>query len=72
MVEILSGLITGILLIVISIVLAKYFTMKLIAATILVAIGFIYVGFSLKDNPLHFIILEIAGGLIFYFMSMIG
>lgn len=52
--------------------LAKYFTTKLIAATILVAIVFIYVGFSLKGNPVSMIILEVGVALIFYFLAIIG
>ena len=56
----------------ISQTLSKYFSNKLLAATILVAIAFIYVGFSLKNNPTSLIILEIAMALILYFVAIIG
>jgi hypothetical protein len=42
------------------------------ASTILVAIAFIYVGFSLKDNPVSLIVLEVSVSLGFYFMALIG
>jgi uncharacterized membrane protein HdeD (DUF308 family) len=72
MVETISGIITAIVIILVSVVLSKYFTTKLIAATILVAIAFIYVGFSLKENPVNLVILEISVALVFYFMAIIG
>ena len=72
MIETVSGIFTAIVIIILSQLLSKYFTTKLIAATILVAIAFIYVGFSLKDNPVSLIILEIVAALIFYFLAIIG
>jgi len=72
MVEAISGIFTAFAIIILSRVLSKYFTTKLIAATILVAIAFIYVGFSLKDNPVNLIVLEIGVALILYFLAIIG
>jgi hypothetical protein len=72
MIETISGIIVAVVIIILSQVLSKFFTTKLIAATILVAIAFIYVGFSLKDNPVSSIILEVGVALIFYFAAIIG
>jgi hypothetical protein len=72
MIEAISGIAVGVVIIILSRMLSKYFTTKLLAATILVAIAFIYVGFSLKDNPVSLIVLEVAIALIFYFMATIG
>jgi membrane protease YdiL (CAAX protease family) len=38
----------------------------------LCSIAFIYVGFSLKENPVSSIILEVAVALIFYFIAVFG
>lgn len=72
MIESISGIITAVAVIFISRIFSKYFTAKLFAATILVAIAFIYVGFSLKGNQTGSIILECAVALFFYFLAMIG
>ena len=72
MVELTSGIITAVAIIVIAQTLSKFFTTKLFAATILVAIAFIYVGFSLKGNPVSSIVLEAGVALIFYFMALMG
>jgi len=72
MIETISGAIVGVLIIFISQALSKHFTSKLVAVTILVAIAFIYVGFSLKDNPVELIILEVLVALILYFMAIVG
>ena len=72
MVEILSAIACSLITIVIIKVFSKLFPAKLFAATILVAIAFIYVGFSLKDNPVRLIILEILMAMIFYFIALIG
>jgi hypothetical protein len=72
MIETIAGIITAVIIIVLSQVLSKYFTATLFAATVLVAIAFIYVGFSLKGNPINLIILEVSVALIFYFMAIIG
>jgi len=72
MIELISGIITAVVIIVISQTLSKIFTIKLIAATVLVAIAFIYIGFSLKGNPVSSIVLEAGVALIFYFMALIG
>ena len=72
MIETISGIVTAIMIIVLSRLLSKYFTTKLFAATILVAIAFIYVGFALKDNPASLIILEAVIALTLYFVAIIG
>ena len=72
MIETIIGIITAVIIILLSQVLSKYFTVKLFAATILVAIAFIYVGFSLKGNPTNLVILEVGVALVFYFMAIIG
>jgi len=72
MIETISGIVIAIGVIIITRLLSRYFTTKLMAATILVAIAFIYVGFSLKDNPVSLIVLEVAVSLVFYFMALIG
>jgi hypothetical protein len=72
MTVLLSAIVTGVLIIFIARLLSGYFTMKLFAATNLVAIAFIYIGFSLKDNPAKSIVIEIVATLIFYFAALIG
>ena len=72
MIEIMSGIVVGVVIIILSQVLSKYFTYKLIATTILVAIAFIYVGFALEGNPVSLIILEIVVALFLYFLAIIG
>ena len=66
------GLITALLLMILMPFLKKYLPAKLIAATILVAIGFIYVGFALKENTTSDIVLEVIAALVFYFIAAIG
>lgn len=72
MIETISGIVTAVAIIIISWGLSRYFTAKLMAMTILVAIAFIYVGFSLKDNPVSLIVLEVVVALLFYFLAIIG
>lgn len=72
MIEIISGFVAAIVIIILYQILSKYFSMNLLATTTLVAIAFIYVGFSLKDNPVSLVILEIAMALILFFVSIIG
>ena len=72
MIEAISGVVTAIVYIIIVRLFSKYFAPKLFAATTLVAIAFIYVGYSLKGNPAGNIILEVAVALIFYFVALIG
>jgi membrane protease YdiL (CAAX protease family) len=72
MIDIISGFVAAVVIIILSRVLSKYFTTKLYAASILVAIAFIYVGFSLKNNPNSLIILEIVVALILFFVAVIG
>ena len=72
MLEIISGIVAAVVIIILSRLLSKYVTYKLIAATILVAIAFIYVGFSLKENPPGSIILEVAMAMLLYFLAIAG
>ncbi|HMF70356.1 MAG TPA: DUF6010 family protein [Flavitalea sp.] len=72
MTEILSAVGCSLVIIILARVLSKIFTTKLFAAAILVAIAFIYVGFSLKDNPISLIVLEIAVASVFFFTALIG
>jgi len=72
MIETMSGIVVAVAIIALSRMLSKYFTAKLMATTILVAIAFIYVGFSLKDNPVSFIVVEVSFALFLYFLAMIG
>jgi len=71
MIEMISGLVVAAGLIFLTVVLNKYFTTRLIAAAILTAIGFIYVGFALKDNTIPFIILEVSMAIVFFFITII-
>ena len=72
MVETIAGIVTAVICILLSQMFAKYFPTKLMAATLLVAIAFIYVGFSLKENPINLIILEVAVALGLYFLAIVG
>lgn len=70
--ELFWGFMTSMPLFVLMPFLKKNIPAKLIAATILVAIGFIYVGFALKENSMSDIVLEIIAALVFYFIAVIG
>ncbi len=72
MVETITGIVVAVGLIFLTMALNKYFTTKLIAAAILIAIAFIYVGFALKDNTIPFMILEISIAIVFFFLAIIG
>jgi len=72
MTEIISGIVVAVAIIIISRLVARFFSTKLFAATVLVAIAFIYVGFSLKGNPVNALILESGMALVFYFLALIG
>jgi len=72
MIETISGIAAAVAIIIISRALSRYFTARLMATTILVAIAFIYVGFSLKGNPPSLIVLEVMVALLLYFMAIIG
>ncbi|HEV8505834.1 MAG TPA: DUF6010 family protein [Chitinophagaceae bacterium] len=72
MIETISAIVIGVATIILTRILSRYFPVKLMAATILVAIAFIYVGYSLQDNPVSLTILEITVSLLFYFAALIG
>ena len=72
MIETFAGVLVAVVLIIITLMVNKYFTTRLLSATILVAIAFIYVGFALKDNTVPYIILEIVVAILFYFVALIG
>lgn len=67
-----SGIVAAVVTIILMMTLSKYFSLKVFAATTLVAIAFIYVGFSLKNNTVSAIILEVIMALVFYFIALIG
>jgi hypothetical protein len=72
MIEALSGVITSIIIIILTRALSAFFSTRLIATTILVAIAFIYVGFSLQTNLISSIVLETSVALFFYFLALTG
>lgn len=72
MIEILSAIATAFIVIIFTIWSSNHFSAKLVAATILCSIAFIYVGFSLKANTITSIALEITVTLVFYFIAIVG
>ena len=72
MIQIISGIATALIVIIITPLLSKHISARLIAATILCSIAFIYVGFSLKDNTAGSIVLEVSVALVLYFVAAIG
>lgn len=70
--QIFWGLVTALSLSCIVPLLQKHFSIKLLAATILVAIAFIYVGFALKEDSMADILIELIAALVFYFIAIIG
>jgi hypothetical protein len=72
MIQILSAIATALFIILFNMLLSKYFSAKLIAATILCSIAFIYVGFPLKGNTVSSIILEVLVAVVFYLIAIIG
>ncbi|HEY9340795.1 MAG TPA: hypothetical protein VIQ23_04395, partial [Hanamia sp.] len=58
MIEALSGMVIATIIIILSRALRSFFSTRLIATTVLVAIAFIYVGFSLQTNLISSIVLE--------------
>ena len=72
MTEIISGVFAAVVIMIVSRILSGYFTFRLIAATILVAIAYIYVGFSLKGGSIIIIVIELVAAFVFYFIAIIG
>jgi len=72
MIQILSAIATACIIITFTILLSKHFSARLIAATVLCSIAFIYVGFSLKNNTASSIILEVLVAIAFYIIAIIG
>src|SRR5690349_8225068 len=72
MIELLSAIATTASLILFTISLSRLFSARLAAANILCSIAFIYVGFSLKVNPVNSIILEVLVATVFYLIAVIG
>jgi hypothetical protein len=72
MIQLLSAIATVLFVILFTILLSKHLSAKLIAATVLCSIAFIYVGFSLKGNPVSSIVLEVMVAVVFYFIAVIG
>lgn len=72
MVETISGIVAAVAIIILAQLFSRFFTIKLFATTCLVAIAFIYVGFSLKGNPVSSIVLESGVAILLSFLAMIG
>jgi hypothetical protein len=72
MYPVIAAIATAIIMIIIAVVLSRVFSIRLMAATILCSIAFIYVGFSLKGNPLESILLEVFVAMGFYFLALRG
>ncbi|MCW3106041.1 MAG: hypothetical protein JWQ09_547 [Segetibacter sp.] len=72
MIQLLSAIATALFVILFTILLSKHFSARLVAATILCSIAFIYVGFSLKGNPASSIVLEALVAVVFYLIAVIG
>jgi hypothetical protein len=72
MVEAIWGVVAAIAIIILAQTLSRFFPIKLFATACLVAIAFIYVGFSLKDNPASSIILETGVAILLYFAALFG
>ena len=71
-IEIFSAIATALIIIFVTTVFAKHFSAKLLASTVLCSIAFIYVGFSLKEDNIRSIVLEVLVALAFYFVAIIG
>jgi len=52
--------------------LRKHFSAQLLAASFLIAMAFIYVGFALKTDSVIDIILETSAAILFFFIALIG
>jgi hypothetical protein len=72
MIQILSAITTALIVIIFTVLLSKHFSAKLVAATILCSIAFIYVGFSLKGNTIGLVVLEVLIAVVFYLIAVIG
>ncbi|WP_018611719.1 DUF6010 family protein [Segetibacter koreensis] len=72
MIQLLSAIAITLFVIVFTRLLSKQVTARLVAATSLCSIAFIYVGFSLKGNPVSSILLEILVAIVFYLIAVIG
>jgi len=70
--QIFWGIVSAIPVMIIVPLMRKYFSAKLIGATCLITMSFIYVGFALKENETADIILEIVVALLFYFIALYG
>ena len=72
MIQLLSAIAITLFVILFTRLLSNYFSTNFAAATILCSIAFIYVGFSLKGNPVSLIVLEILVAVAFYLIAVIG
>ena len=72
MIQLLSAITTALIVIIFTVLLSKHFSAKLVAATVLCSIAFIYVGFSLKGNTIGLIVLEVLIAVVFYLIAVIG
>jgi len=72
MIQLVSAIATTLFVILFTRLLSKRLSVPLAAATILCSIAFIYVGFSLKGNPVSSIVLEVLVAIVFYLIAVIG
>src|SRR3954469_16308447 len=72
MIELFSAIATALVIMIFVSLFSRHFSARLIAATILCSIAFIYVGFSLKGNTVNSIVLEVLVAVVFYFIALIG
>jgi len=72
MFQILAAVVAASIVIMVTTLLSKHFSEKLIAASVLCSIAFIYVGFSLMGNSVNSILLEVSVAIFFYFLAIIG
>lgn len=72
MTQLLSAIATALFIILFTKLVSKHFSAKLVAATNLCSIAFIYVGYSLKGNTVNSIVLEVLVAVAFYVIAIIG
>jgi hypothetical protein len=70
--KIISGIVTALIIIIFNALLSKHISANLIAATILYSIAFIYVGFSLKENTVGSIVLEVFVAVVFISLPLLA
>ncbi len=72
MIQVVSAFATVIFIILFTVLLRSHLSSKLVAATTLCSIAFIYVGFSLQENSVGSMVLEVYIAVTFYLIAVIG